>query len=265
VAKKAKKKPRAKEGRAPDTRAHQLTAYVLVERPLELVTADQRRTWMDELPERFAYRCLPLLIANQSGWDLLCPTGFSARWNGRADLDAIRFKWDEKPDDAIASHFGHGVLTFIPGYLFRTTKDHNIWVKGTPNEPKDGIVPLEGVIETDWAPFSFTMNWKITRPKHWVRFEKGEPIARIVPFPRGYLESYQPRMVPIASDRRTYNQYNQWRESRSQFIEDLEAREDDAVKAGWQRTYVRGENMQGTKMKDHQTKLQLRDFVRTKE
>lgn len=253
----------AKKTRSPDMRAHQLTAYVVSDHPLEITTGDQRRAWMDELPDRFAYRCLPLLIANQAGWDLLCPTGFSARWNGKAALDAIKFKWDDEPTAAVASHFGSGVLTFIPGYLFRTTKDHNIWVKGCPNLPKDGVVPLEGIVETDWAPFTFTMNWKITRPKHWIRFEKGEPIARIVPFPRHYLESYQPRMTPIHADNRTRNQYVEWRQSRQRFIEDLAAREEDAVQAGWQRTYVRGQNMQGVKMQDHQTKLQLRDFVPT--
>lgn len=219
---------------------------------------------MDALPERFAYRCLPLLIANQAGWDLMSPAGFSVRWNGKADLEALKFRWDEAPSQAVASHFGHGVMTFIPGYLFRTTKDHNIWVKGPPNLPKDGIIPLEGMVETDWAPFSFTMNWQITRPKTWIRFEKGEPICRIVPFPRNYLESFQPRLRDIDSDMRTRNEYATWRESRAQFIEDLHNLEEEAVEQGWQRTYVRGQNMKGVKMQDHQTKLQLREFLPSK-
>lgn len=245
-------------------RSLELTAYRVSDAALEIVKGDPRREWMDGLPERFAYRCLPLLIANQAGWDLLCPTGFSVRWNGKPDLEAIRFKWDDEPHPAIASHFGSGVLTFTPGYLFRTTKDHNLWARGCPNIPKDGIAPLDGIIETDWAPFTFTMNWKITRPKHWVRFEKGEPICRILPYPRHYLESVQPRMRQLATDKRLANQYAGWRESRSRFIEDLNALEAEAVEQGWQRTYVRGENMKGVKMKDHQTKLRLRDFLSSK-
>ena len=31
-----------------------------------------RRHWMDELPH--AYKCLPLVVANQWGWQILCPT-----------------------------------------------------------------------------------------------------------------------------------------------------------------------------------------------
>lgn len=251
-----KTKPRPTTGRPLP-----LTAYKLSADALEIVKGDQKREWMDRLPDRFAYRCLPLLIANQAGWDLLCPTGFSARWNGKTTLDAIKFKWDDQPMDSVASHFGSGVITFTPGYLFRTPKDHNLWVKGCPNSPKDGVVALEAIVETDWAPFTFTMNWKITRPKHWIRFEKGEPICRILPFPRHYLESVQPKTQELSADKRLAKQYLEWRESRAKFIEDLQDHDEEAVAEGWQRTYVRGQNMSGVKMKDHQTKLQIRDFL----
>ena len=49
-----------------------------------------------------------------------------------------------------------------------------------------------------------------------------------------------------------------------QFIDDLHEQKEQAVKQGWQRTYVRGQNMQGITMKDHQTKLNLRDFIPAK-
>jgi hypothetical protein len=45
---------------------------------------------------------------------------------------------------------------------------------------KDGIQPLVGLIETDWLPFPFTMNWIFTRPGT-VKFEKGEPFCFITP------------------------------------------------------------------------------------
>ena len=78
VAKKAKARPRSARG-------IELTAFRVAETALEIETGDQRREWMDETPDRFAYRCLPLLIANQAGWDLLCPTKFWLRWDGGAE------------------------------------------------------------------------------------------------------------------------------------------------------------------------------------
>ncbi len=256
MAKKAKAK--ARPGSA---RGIELTAFRVADTALQIAAGGPQREWMDETPDRFAYRCLPLLIANQAGWDLLCPTQFSLRWDGGVGLESIRFRWEDEPHPAIASHFGSGVLTFTPGYLFRTTKGHNLWARGCPNLPKDGIAPLDGIVETDWAPFSFTMNWKVTRPEHWIRFDEGEPICRIVPIPRHYLENVRPRTRDLWDDKLIAKQYTTWNESRSRFIEDLHAHEEEAVKQGWQRTYIRGQNMRGARMQDHQTKLRLRDFL----
>jgi hypothetical protein len=141
----------------------EITAYEVVEEPMTIRAGERPREWIDALPDRFGYRCLPLSIANQLGWEILNPAGFTARWNGKDGLDAIAIKFDGEQSDLVGSHFGHGVLTFSLGYLFRTTKAHNLWVKGPANRPKDGIAPLEGVIETDWAPYTFTMNWQFTR------------------------------------------------------------------------------------------------------
>ena len=44
---------------------------------------------MDDSDRRFAYRCLPLNIANAHGWELLCTTAFSAIWDGR---NSMRFR-----------------------------------------------------------------------------------------------------------------------------------------------------------------------------
>lgn len=240
----------------------EITAYEVIEDPMPLRTCDRRREWMDLTSDRFAYRCLPLAIANQVGWEILCPASFSARWNGKNGLDAIRIKFDGPESALVGSHFGHGVLTFSLGYLFRTTKSHNLWVKGPTNRPKDGIAALEGLIETDWAPFSFTMNWQFTRKRHKVRFEEGEPVCTIMPYPRHYVGKFDPKIRVINENAKLYNQYTKWREDRTAFIADLKEADSDAAKAGWQRTYMKGEDQFGNTFSGHQTKVRTRDFRR---
>jgi hypothetical protein len=54
-----------------------------------IVPAKPGRDWMRDLVDQFANRCLPLLIANQSGWLLLNPQPLRATWtggNGRAGV-----------------------------------------------------------------------------------------------------------------------------------------------------------------------------------
>ncbi|PHR54365.1 MAG: hypothetical protein COA43_16645, partial [Robiginitomaculum sp.] len=48
----------------------------------KIVPGSSRRKWMDETGERFAYRCLPLTMANSTGWDILCPFDIEIAWNG---------------------------------------------------------------------------------------------------------------------------------------------------------------------------------------
>ena len=241
----------------------QIIAYEVVEEPMKLQTAARTRQWMDDTVDRFAYRCLPVAIANQIGWDALCPVAFTAKWNGREGLNAITIKFDGPKSPLIGSHFGHGVLTFTLGHLMRTTKSHNLWVKGPTNCPKDGISPLEGLIETDWAPFPFTMNWKFTRARHKVRFEEGEPVCRMLPYPRHYVTKFDPQTQNISHNAKLYKEYVAWNESRAAFLDELKDSESDAAKAKWQRSYVKGQDQTGNAFVGHQTKIKMKDFRRS--
>src|SRR5262249_59430493 len=142
------------------------------------------RGWMDHASVRFPYRCLPLVIANQAGWVICSPTGFRAYWYGGPNKEDVEVRYDNQPDNRIVSHFGAGTITFTIPFLFRTPPGINLWVKGPANWIKDGVQPLEGIVETDWLVSTFTMNWKITRMCEWVRFEAGEPVCMLVPIPR---------------------------------------------------------------------------------
>ena len=56
--------------------------------------ADWQRDWMDATPHRYAYRCLPLTIMNQTGWWIKNPVGFTATWRGQREPGDIDFRFD---------------------------------------------------------------------------------------------------------------------------------------------------------------------------
>src|ERR1700709_1775723 len=185
--------------------------------------APARRAWRDATPESFAYRCLPLNIANAHGWELLNPNAFEACWNGQTDTGALTIRpHAEGPVASVAtSLFGQGILTFHIPAIFRTPPGWNLWIGGSPNSPKDAIYPLTGVVETDWAPFTFTMHWRFTRQNHWGSFERGGPLCFIFPLQRASLEAFQPKLLPLDSDPETAEQFRLWSQERNLFHEKM--------------------------------------------
>ena len=239
----------------------QLECFPMSNHPPQIVPGRPRRAWMERFVERHPYRCLPLTMANSSGWEILCPMGFEAEWNGGETQQDIVLTPDARRPDAHAfakSHFAHGVLTFHTGYLFRTPPGWSMWCGGPPNHLKDGIQPLAGLVETDWLPFPFTMNWHFTRPGR-VRFEKDEPFCFITLAQDKKLERFDLLIRPLESDRDLYGQYDAWARHRTEFAERLSRRDPETVKAAWQRFYFRGEPPEETAQKpgEHVNKRRL--------
>ncbi|EHL97407.1 hypothetical protein HMPREF9946_04203 [Acetobacteraceae bacterium AT-5844] len=243
---------------APDRR---LIAYTL-DRPLPPIhPAPVRRDWMDASPQGFAYRCLPLTIANSHGWVVLGESSFDAVWNGGNQPGDITLKFRQEAHAKPVSHFGAGILTFHVDALLRTPPGVNLWVSGPPNMPKDGIQPLTGVVEADWAPMTFTMNWRFTRPFHPVRFEAGEPICFFFPVPRGIVDGTRPETRALAEEPELHAAHHSWRQARSDFNAGLKQEGSAARAQGWQRHYHRGRSPTGmVAAYGHNTRTQAKPF-----
>ena len=220
-----------------------LECFPTQDRPPEIIPGRAQRNWMETFAHRHPYRCLPLTMANTTGWEILCPVGFTVTWNGGLAEGDITFR-PEHPfpgfEDFVKSHFTHGTITFHTGYLFRTPPGWSVWAMGPPNHIKDGIQPLSGVVETDWLPFPFTMNWKFTRPGT-VRFEKGEPFCFITLVQDKALHEIQPVIRRIETDDELRHQYETWLKHRAEFNQKIFRGDPEATKEAWQRYYFKGE------------------------
>jgi hypothetical protein len=225
----------------------ELDCYREYDNPPEIVPGRIERDWMDATTQHFAYRCTPLPIANSSGWEIVLPMSFSATWNGGplpSDVTVASTDGDPRLAKVVGSVFGHGMLTFHPGYLFKTSPGWALSARGAPNTVKDGIVALEGLIETDWLPFPFTMNWRFTRMKT-VRFRKGEPFCFLSLVPHAWLDDVQPRLRGLEDDKPLHAAYAAWRAGRVDFQSRVAQGDPEAIKQGWQRDYVHGREPTG--------------------
>lgn len=230
-------------------------------RPLpEIRPAARRRDWMDETFANNAYRCLPLVIACQHGWEIVLDGDVEATWTGGAETAALEVHAREGVTPAVRSHFGDGVLTFNFPALFQTPPGMNLWVSGPVNALKDGIQALSAMVETDWNPLPFTMNWRFTRPGT-VRFAAGEPICQFFPVPRGLTEAIEPEIRPIATEAELQSQYAHAKLRRTaprvHRARGLSPNPEDVL----QKWYMRGEWPDGSgPAPAHQTRLDIKPF-----
>ena len=233
-----------------------LTAYVLAP-GASVVPASRWRDWMDATDQRFANRCLPLLMANQAGWHISLDHAVRARWTGGKRRQDVIVESDSPL--APKGHFGHGILTWHVAFLFRTDPGWNVLARGPANLPKDGIAALEGLIESDWSAATFTMNWCFTRPGA-VEWAAGEPFAMVVPQRRGELEAVRPHLARLDESPDVDRRHTEFRDSRKRFLTALRAGDATARARQWQRYYFRGRTPGGVKYDEHQTVLRLAPF-----
>jgi hypothetical protein len=261
------------EGDALDGEDLPFIAYELVSESYlpRLVPAKRARRWMIETSQSFANRCLSLLMANQHGWWLLNREGFTATWDGSPHANGITVEYDtasRQHKSAAESRFGYGILSWPVPYLFRTPPGWNLITKGPVNMPKDGIAPLEGLIESDWAEVTFTMNWKFTRPDHPVRFEPDEPFAMLVPHRRGALEALQPERRPITDAPETLARMQSWalkrqEEEKRAFLGKYFP--ESRGMPDWDGRYMRGSRTDQSPFDGHQRVMDLKPFQRADE
>ena len=127
--------------------------------------------------------------------------------------------------------------------MFQTTKGHGLYVKGPTNRNKPSIYPLEGLVETDWLTFTFTMNWRFTEKNKPVVFEEGEPFCQFFPYPRDYVNKFETIKKQMSEG--TYEAYSVFSKSREEFNDNPDREGKD-----WQKNYFHGKYHDGTKCEE---------------
>jgi hypothetical protein len=165
-----------------------LTLVKTTQNPPEIKQSRFNRDWMDATYNKHAYQCLPLTVANVTGWELILQQDVLVQWDGGNTVPRILEgeKFDDRP---IAIPSIIGMMSFTTGWAFNTEDGYSTWISGSPNYFVDGAVPLTASIPSYWWPDEFNMNWQITKVGEPVLFPKGMPIMHFVIYPNTLLES----------------------------------------------------------------------------
>jgi hypothetical protein len=246
-------------GAARTLRVHPLNPAAPLPRP-----ALPRRAWMDATRQRFAYRCLPLVVANSIGWDLVSAVSFDAVWLGGEHESSVQVRLLGDPSSEERrlmpeGHFGHGILTLQTGLLLTTPEPFGLFVGAPVNMPRTAVAPLSGFVETNWLPYPFTLNWQFVRRGVPVRVLRGEPVATVWPMDPATLEGFTLEVAPLAADAPLAQRSRAWQSARDQHLAEAALRVEAGGEHGWQRDYLRGIEPGGSMLADrsHRTRLTL--------
>ncbi|MEM7768140.1 MAG: DUF6065 family protein [Pseudomonadota bacterium] len=230
-------------------------------------TARPTREWMDQVPQKYVYRCIPLIAANTMGWEILNPVDATATWSGGAMNTDVQVQQASPSGFGAVSHFGAGMVTFYVPFLFRTSPELGLLVTGPANHDRADRVPLEAFVRTDWLPFPFTMNWRITEPGRPVAFKAGEPIARVMPFPLALLEETTLEITELTDDPAFTRAVEAFGQARARNAQKAQADVTAWLAGGakptgdgvWNQQYVKAKGSGEPGFAPHQTVFHLKD------
>ena len=221
-----------------------LECYPMASRPPDIVPGRPQRGWMDRFSERHPYRCLPMTMANSTGWEILCPVGFTAEWNGgplasdiivtgrppvprlrRLRQDPLLARRPHLPPGLPLPHAG-GLVDVGDGAAQPHQGRHP--AAGRPGGDRLAAVPLHH--ELDLHP----AGQGAASPR--ASRSASSPWPRTA---RWRASTWCSGAWSADPDLR--GQYEAWRKQRDDFNKALFRGEPEAVKAAWQRYYFRGE------------------------
>lgn len=183
---------------------------------LKIEQAPVNRDWMDQTPNSYSYRCLPMTYASRHGWCVRLVEDVEVIWRGGAAAEQTEILTGRNQNGMRMADngTGNGVVTFHLNAIPRTSKDWNIWIMGAPNLVIPGAAPLGGIVESDWMFTSPTMNWKITECDRTVVFKAGDPVIFFVPVHKTELELFKVQHFGVEDDpeiKRNVDEHSIWR------------------------------------------------------
>jgi hypothetical protein len=211
---------------------------------------DKKRDWFSP----HFYRCLPLSIGNQYGFTVSSEFDITFEWNGGDSKESIFFQFDENKSNLdklyprIESHFGHGIITINPPYIFRTPPGVNLITINPPNYVIPNVTVMTGVIETDNLRRNFTFNLKVQIPNIKVTIPAGYPLAAFMPIPRHYGDGFNLDFAENLFSEKIVNEELEADKAANKYRTEVEPN----LKHGVGKHYMQGKDVYGNKFKDHQ-------------
>ena len=139
-----------------------------------------KRDWMDNTPEKHAYRCFPVTQANMIGWNLSWSKDIKFIWNGINDTSQDNVKILSE-DNLLYTGRGQSSVSFTTGLTFKTDNNISLFVINPVNYFNLDFEVMSSLISTSWFDNDFPLAIKAKTPNKEILIKAGDPIATIIP------------------------------------------------------------------------------------
>ena len=209
-----------------------------------------KRNWMDETPEKHAYRCFPVTQANMIGWNLSFSEDISFIWNGVNDTSSENIKIIDGEDFSYTGR-GQSTISFNTGITFRSQEKISLFTINPVNYFDNRFETMSSLISTSWYDSPFPLAIKAREANKKTTIKAGDPVATIIPIS---LSSMDNTSIDIFN----YLDYEKKRQKAQESYG--KAAQELNTSGKWTDWYRDATNQKGEDLGEHETKA-LRLYV----
>jgi hypothetical protein len=139
-----------------------------------------KRDWLDETPDKHAYKCFPVTSANMVGWNISCDKDIRFIWDGINDTSQDHVTILEGGEFTYTGR-GQSSLSIHTGIVIRSDQNTSIMTINPVNYFNDEFETIATVISTSWLDTGFPLAIRSKIANKEILIKAGQPIATIIP------------------------------------------------------------------------------------
>lgn len=198
----------------------QINLYPNATNKLDVEPAKKMRDWMNDNPH--SYRCVPLSVANQIGWDIILDRKIVVAWSGGNEREHVTVI---EGHESAKSHFGSGTVTLDVGYTWHTPENTQLLVMPVPNDDNyNKFQSLTAIIESDKLKYPWFLSIRLIN-RGYTTIEAGTKLCRVIPISIG---NYEDITVKIEEEPEEFVEYRAWQ---------ADQRNNRPINQPWQKFY----------------------------
>ena len=164
-----------------------IKAYVTTPDAMVIEPLTVTRDFMDATPDKHAYHCFPVTLANTLGWAISAKKDIRFIWDGINDTSGDHIKILEG-EDLVYTGRGQSTVSFNTNIILRTAQNISVIAMNVPNYFHEDFDVMNSVISTSFYPHPLPLAIRARTPNKEVVIKAGTPIAAILPISLGALK-----------------------------------------------------------------------------